>query len=286
MKKQHLACMGLLCTIFWMGCSGKKSFSEVSSADSTSRVTSLDTALKTAKLIKTGDMHFKVRDVKKVSEDVSTLTIKYKGMVMHHTMQSSIDRSEKVPQTNDSVMLISSYNNNADMTVRVPAAQVDEFLNEVGKMAVYVNSRNMDIQDKTLDYLSAQMKVASRSAIIDQQKKGIVKIKDAAAVMNLKDDLIDQQIENKRIDNAVKYSTVGLYFYQTNTIVREVIINDDPSNFKLPFFTRLGYAFANGWAIFTDTLIGVANLWMFIFVFVTAWMLYKYYKKKGAIGVV
>jgi hypothetical protein len=281
MKKQQLTCMALLCSVLWAGCSGHKS---VSSADSTAIITSLDTNLKAAKLVKTADMRFKVRDVKATGEGVSALTAKYKGMVMHHSMRSVMNRDERLPLTNDSLMLVSSYNTDADMVVKIPAADVDDFMNQVGHMAVYINNRNMDIQDRTLDYLSAQMKLISRTAIIDQQKKGIVKIKNPADVMNLKDDLIDQQIDNKRIDQEVKYSTVGLNFYQNNTVAREVVVNDDPSTFKLPFITRMGQAFANGWAIFTDCVIGLANLWMFVLAALAGWFAYKYYKKKQAIA--
>ncbi|RKR81682.1 uncharacterized protein DUF4349 [Mucilaginibacter gracilis] len=284
MKKQHFACMGLLCTIFWAGCSGSKSHSELSSADTTAAISNLDTAAKQVKLVKTANMHFKVKDVKSISQSITALTAKYKGMVMHHSMQAYTGRSERVPQGSDSVMLISSCITNADMVVRIPSGDVDAFLNQVGGMAVYVNSRNMDIEDKALDYLAAQMKFLSRSEFIAQQKKGIIKVKNPADVMNLKDDLIDQQIDNKRIDNAVKYSTVGLNFYQSNTIAREVVVNDDPSNFKLPFFGRLGYALANGWSIFIDAVIAMANLWMFAVAAIAIWVLYKYFKKKNAIA--
>lgn len=234
-------------------------------------------------MVKTADMRFKVKNVEQVSEDISALTVKYKGMVMHHSMQSSINRNQDVLLNTDSVLRVSSYNTSADMTVRIPSAQVEEFMNQVGKMALYVNNRNMDIQDKTLDYLSAQMKLLSRSQIIDQQKKGIIKIKNPAAVLDLKDEMIDQQIDNKRIDDAVRYSTLGLNFYQSNTIAREVIVNDDPSSFKLPFFTRFGQALANGWLIFTDTLIGIANLWMFILAAVAGWLIYRYLHRKNPI---
>lgn len=277
--------MGLLCAILWAGCSGNKRHSEISSADTVAVVNNAD-SLTAAKLIKTADMSFKVKDVKSVSEQVSALAVKYKGMIMHHSMRSAINRSEHLPLSADSVVLISSYNTNADMVLKIPTGQVDEFLTQVGKMAVYVNNRNMDIQDKTVDYLSAQMKLLSRSQLIDQQKKGIVKIKNPAAVMDLKDELIDQQIDNRRIDDAVKYSTVGLNFYQNNTIAREVIANDDPSTFKLPFFTRLGQALATGWTIFMDLLIDLANLWMFVLAAILTWALYRYWKRRSTIAVV
>lgn len=282
--KTGIVCLALLCAIIWAGCSGNKTHSEVSSADTTAVITSMDTTGK-PRLVKTADMHFKVKNVSQVSEDISALTVKYKGMVMHHNMQSTINQSQDVWMNNDSVMRVSSYSTVASMVVKLPSAQMEEFMNQVSKMAVYVNKRNMDIEDESLDYLSAQMKFMSRSEIVAQQKTGRIKIKDPAAVMNLKDDLIDQQINNKRIDEAVKYSTIALSFYQSNTLAKEIMVNDDPSNFKLPFFSRLGHAIQNGWSLFTDAIIGLVNLWMFILAAVAGWLVYKYFSRKNTMAV-
>lgn len=278
--------MGMVCAIFWAGCGGKHYHSEVSSADTTAGASKADTVLNQAKLVKTADMRFKVKDVRKVGESIAALTVQYNGMVMHYSMASETGRTETIPQTNDSVTLVSACTTNANMVVKVPSLKVDEFLDQVGKMAVHVNTSNMDIRDMTFDYLEAQMKLQSRGAIIDQQKKGIVKIKDPAAVMNLKDDLIDQQINNKRIDDAVKYSTVVLNFYQSDTIVREVVVNNDPSNFRAPFFTRLGYSLANGWTIFTDALVAIATFWIFILAAIALWLGFRYYKRKNTIAAI
>jgi hypothetical protein len=285
MKKQHLVGVALLCSIFWMACSGRKEHTEVSAADSTNAIANTDTAMRATKLVKTADMNFKVKNVKTVSDDITALTLKYKGMVMHHSTRSYISKSEQLPRGDDSVMLVSSCSTNAEMTVKIPSENIDEFLNQIGKMALYVNSRNMDIQDKTFDYLSAQMKLISRSQLVAQQKTGQVTIKNPAAVMDLKDELIDEQISNKRIDDAVKYSTVGLSFYQSNTINKEVIVNDDPADFKAPFFDRLGHSFSNGAVLFSDAIIGVANLWLFVLTLTALWVAYRYYKKRNAVAV-
>ena len=282
MKKEQFICVGLVCAIFW-GCSGKKMRNyEISSADSVSNQSN-DTLGQT-KLVKTANMNFKVSDVKIGSSIITALTLKYKGMVMHHSTQSSINRTERLPLTADSVMLVSSYYTNADIVVKVPSLDVDDFMDQVSKMAIYVNSRNMDIQDKTLDYLSAKMKMENRSAIIAQQKGGKIIVKNPTAVMDLKDDMIDQEINNERIDEAVKYSTLALNFYQSNTIAHEVIANDDPSNFRLPFFTRLGRSFANGWVIFCDTVICITNLWMFVLTIAALFLSYKHYKRNKTAG--
>jgi len=103
--------------------------------------------------------------------------------------------------------------------------------------------------------------------------------------LNLKDDMIDQQIGNRQIDDAVKNSIVTLNFFQSNTINKEVIANDDPSAYNLPFFQRLVMAVQNGWGLFVDVVIGMANIWVFILAGIGVWMLVKYYKSKKAPGV-
>ena len=141
----------------------------------------------------------------------------------------------------------------------------------------------MDITDKSLDYLSAQLKLKNRTELVSQQKKGKIIIKKPEDVLNLKDDMIDQQIGNRQIDDAVKNSIVTLSFYQSNTINKEVIANDDPSAYNLPFFRRLGIALENGWSIFVDVIIGMANLWVFILAGIGVWLLVRNYKSKKTI---
>ncbi len=277
---------GLLCLIFMVACSGKKAHYEVSTADSTSVVpngSASDSGR--PKFVKTADMRFKVKDVQRTGETISALTTSMQGMVMHHSLTTSIERSTDVPSSSDSVMRFSSYYTNADMTVRVPSDKMEEFMNQVGHMAVFVNTRNMDIQDKTLDFLSSQLKVSGRNEIIAQQKKGLVKIKSIDDVLALKDDQVDKQIDNRRIEDAVKYSTIGLNFYQSNTVAKELIVNDDPSNYTLPFFRRLGNAFVNGWLVFDEAIIALANIWVFLLVVIAGVWVYKRYTKKPAAAV-
>ena len=283
--KTKIICLGICFALFLAACSGKKDARERyeianSSADSTSIAAKTDTTLSAPKLIKTANMNFKVKNVQRACEDISILTASYRGMVMHHAMQSAVQRNYDNPISRDSVIHVSSYNTTADMTVRIPSEKMDEFMNTVGKMAIYINTRNMDIEDKTLDYLASNLKVQSRSEIIAQQKTSNIKIKNAESVMALKDDLIDQKISNRRIDYETKYSTISLSFYQTNTVAKEIIVNDDPSSFRVPFFTQLGNSIVNGWAGFNDAIIFLANLWVLFVLAAIVWYGYLLYKRK------
>jgi hypothetical protein len=283
-----LAAIALFCA-----CKGKGGGYEVvnnsggssSSADSdTSRKADTSTS---PKLVKTAGMSFKVKNVNQTAIRIDGLTTGFGGMVVHQQMGSSVQGSHDVRISTDSVMRITSLTTTAELTVKVPSVRLEKFMDSVASMGMFVTNRNLNITDKTLDYMSAQLKLKSRDELVKQQKAGKIIIKDPAKVLDLKDDMIDQQIGNRQIDDAVKNSIVNLSFYQSNTINKEVIVNDDPSAYDLPFFKRLLMACENGWSLCLDIIIGLANVWFLIAVGGLVWYgIRQYSKSKKAIGMV
>jgi len=287
MKTKYLIPIAALA--FFCACKGKGGGYEVvnnsSSADSdVSRKADTSTA---PKLVKTAGMNFKVKNVSQTAIHIDALTGDIGGMVVHQRMGSSVEGGHDVRVSTDSVMRITSLTTTAEVTVKVPSLRLEKFMDSVASMGLFVTSRNLDITDKTLDYLSAQLKLKSREELVRQQKEGKIIIKNPAKVLDLKDDMIDQQIGNRQIDDAVKNSVVNLSFYQSNTINREVIANDDPSAYDLPFFRRLLMACENGWNLCLDIIIGLANVWFLLLIGGLVWYGIRYYgKRKKAIGVV
>jgi hypothetical protein len=232
------------------------------------------------KLVKTADMRFKVKNVQQVSEQIITLTNVFHGIIIHHQIGSSEQRSMDIRKSDDSVLRVTAFNTTADITVKIPSDKLEDFMNQIAHMSIYLNSRRMDISDKSLDYLSGRLKLQNRSELISQQKRGKIIIKNPANVLLLKDDMVDQQIGNRQIDDEVKNSIVTLGFYQSNTIYKQTIPNDDPSAYNLSFSKRLLGAIENGWLIFKELLLGMANLWMLIIAGLGAWVMIRYYKSK------
>lgn len=233
------------------------------------------------KLVKTADISFKTKNVQQTSENISTLVGKDGGMVMHHNASASVTQTHDVPLTTDSVMRVSAFNTTAEMTVKLPVDKVDDFLNAVTRMGIYVTQRKMNIADRSLDYLESQLKLKNRADLVAREQTGKVIIKNPTAVLNLKDDMVDAQISNKRIDDEVKYSTIALSFYQSNTIYKEVIANDDPSAYDLPFFSRLANSLSNGWHMVGDIVVALANVWALILIGIVIWVILA---KKKLIG--
>ncbi len=233
-----------------------------------------------SKLVKTAEINFKVKDVRQVGENIATLTTQYDGMVMHHQVQSTAGSTRDVHISNDSIMRIAAFNTTGEMTVRIPSNKLEDFMTKVSKMGVYVNISRMDIDDRSLDYLSEQLKLRDRQELVSQQKSGKIRIKNPTDVLLLKDDMVDQKISNLRTDQAVKFSVISLNFYQSDTISKETIANDDPSAYNIPLFQRLALAFENGWSIFVDMVVGLVNLWMFIVAGLAIWRIIVYYRKR------
>jgi hypothetical protein len=283
--KTKMLLLLLVAVALLAACKGKSSSSDYefinnhksASADS---ATMADTSKIATKLVKTAEINFKVKNVQQVSENISALTKQYGGMIMHHKVQSSAGQTRDVHISNDSIMRIAAFNTTADMIIKVPSDKLEDFMTKVSHMGIYVNISVMDIEDRSLDFLSARLKLKDRQELVSQQKQGKIKIKNPVDVLSLKDDMVDAQIGNLKTNDAVKYSVVSLNFYQSDTILKENIANDDPSAYNIPVFQRVGLAFANGWAIFMDMVVGLINLWVFILAGLVIWAGYRFYRKK------
>ena len=242
-----------------------------------------DTVLQSTKLVKTAEINFKVKNVQQTSEHIAVLAKQYGGMVMHHKIQSSAPQCRDVPVSHDSTMRIAAYNTCAEMLIKVPSDKLEEVMTEVSHMGIHINISTMDIEDKTLDYLSARLKLKDREEVVTQQRTGKIRIKDPNEVLSLKDNIVDVRIGNLKTNEAVKFSTIHLNFYQSDTILKETIANDDLSAYHIPVFQRIGLAFASGWSIFMDLLVGLINLWVFILAGIAAWLTYRNYKKRSRV---
>lgn len=278
--KEKILMMALAGMVLLAACKNRGNYEALNNSAADSVSVKADIAQNAPKLVKTAGMGFKVKNVQQSSEKIAALTTQYKGMVVHHSVNSALNSSNDIKVSDDSVMRVSAFYTTGEMTVKIPSEKLVVYLDSVSRLGIYVNSSHLDIEDKSLDYISSQMKLNSRRELVSQQKKGKVVIKDPSAVLNLKDDLVDEQIDNRRIDNAVKYSVVNLSFYQSNTIVKEIIANDNPSAYNLSFFKRLGLAFQNGWYVFKEAVILLADIWVFILAGVIIWLTIRFYKRK------
>jgi len=273
-----LAGLALLCA-----CKGKSNSTDADTTKETTgeaKVMHRDTIQNQPKLVKTADMRFQVKSVRQTTEQITALTENYKGQVMHHVMRSTAGDSVDVRKSDDSIMRVTLVNSTAEMTVKIPPANMVNFMNKVAELGIRVNDQKMDVTDKSLDYLSTKLKLKNQNDLVDAQKKTTVNKKDPDNLLAFKNNMVDQQINNRKIDDSVKFSTVTLSFYEINAVSKRMMADNNLSDYQQPFSKRFGMSFENGWNVFIEILIGVSNFWMLVPLGLGIWFAIRYFKRK------
>ena len=228
------------------------------------------------KLVKTASINCKVKDAHQGARAISQLAQKLGGMISHQNIESVQNQSKELPISADSIMVITSYATQADMTARIPAHNLEEFMYRISSIGYFTFNSRMDVDDKSLDYLAAALKQQNRNEVVNRGGNRKAKSLTDTQLIQAKDEVVDQEIANRRIDADVQYSTVQLNLFQNPVVRKEVIANYSTSGYELPFNTRLYNALSIGWGFFLNFLLVLAYLWPFIFLTIVVWMGYKY----------
>ncbi|TCD13014.1 DUF4349 domain-containing protein [Pedobacter frigidisoli] len=237
------------------------------------------------KIIKTADMRFRVKDVQRTKEKLSETIKSQGGTVSEFSIQSVIQETEKVKQSTDSLKEITSYKTEGYLVAKVPSEKLDEFTNAIAKMAVFVDNQSLKMDDQSISYLTNKLKADNRKEAVDRiNKLATKKSPNVETSLLIKDDYIDKKMQNMLIDSRVKYSTITLNFYQDNTIKTMVVANDNVYDYKPSFANRLWLGIVNGWTIFKEIILAIANLWMLILVGFGVFFTIRYFVRKNKIA--
>ena len=276
--KKNLFCIAIVIILFGCNADKKESYADGASQEAVLTDQSATDTLATPKIIKTADMQFRVKDVQQAKETLSSHLKSQGGTVIEFSIQSHIQESTKVAYSLDSLKEISSYRKTGMLVAKVPSDKLDEFTNTVAKMAVFVDSQNMKLDDQSIAYLANKLKAQNRTETIKQiNNTPPRKSNNVETSLYVKDGLVDKKIENLSIDDRVKFSTITLSFYQNNTIQTHIIANDNLYNYKPGFFKRLGLNLIDGWNYFKELILALSHLWMFFIAGFAMFFGVKYY---------
>jgi hypothetical protein len=282
--KRNIIAIAIILTIF--GCQNENK--KYASADAVS-TEELDKAPADStvieKIIKTADMRFRVKDVQNTKEQLSKTIKAEGGTVAEFSIESTIQETDKVKQSTDSLKEITSYRTQGYLVAKVPSEKLDEFTNTIAKMAVFVDNQSMKMDDQSIAYLSNKLKAQNRVDAIEKiNKVATKKSANVESSLYIKDDYVDKRIENMQIDSRVKFSTITLNFYQDNTVKTMIVANDNLYDYRPAFINRLWLGIVNGWTIFKEIIIAISNLWMLVLVGIVAFFAIKYFIRKNKLA--
>jgi len=282
--KKYLLGIAIIITVF--GCnSDRKNYVSSESLNSVEQVDAASVADTTAtsKIIKTADMRFRVKDVQQTKEQLSETIKRQGGTVTEFSINSTIQESDKVKYSSDSLKEITSYRKEGLLVVKIPSEKLDEFTNTVARLAVFVDHQALKMDDQSIVYLANKLKAQNRAdalSAISKTAKG--KGNNIESSLYIKDDYVDKKIENMNIDNSLRFSTITLNFYQDNTISTLIVGNDNLYNYRPGFFQRLGLNLVDGWTYFKEFILAISHLWMLAAFGILIFIAIKYYlKRKG-----
>ncbi|SMC70099.1 DUF4349 domain-containing protein [Pedobacter nyackensis] len=280
MKKYLIYCVF---TIAAFGCN--KGEHTGSSAELLEKIENGDTIME-SKIIKTADMKFRVKDVQSTKEKISVLLKAEGGAIGEVSINSNIQNTEKVKYSTDSLLELTAYRTEGVIVARVPSERLDDFTNQVARMAVFVDQQSLKFDDQSLSYLTSELKSINRAeavALIEKKagkKKEVIASKDVSKSLALKDEYVDQKMKNMSIDSRVQYSDVTLNFYQDHTVKQIVVGNDNLSDYRPPFFQRVVINLQSGWFIFKEFILFLLNIWSILLLIAVGYFAFRYYRKQ------
>ncbi|WP_293788760.1 DUF4349 domain-containing protein [uncultured Pedobacter sp.] len=281
--KRNIIAIAIILTIFGCQKSGEKYASTETVAANEFSVPTDSTAVE--KIIKTADMRFRVKNVQNTKEQLSKTIKAEGGTVAEFSIESTIQETDKVKQSTDSLKEITAYRTEGYLVAKIPSEKLDEFTNTIAKIAVFVDHQSMKLDDQSIAYLANKLKAQNRVDAVEKiNKVASKKSANVESSLYIKDDYVDKKIENMQIDSRVKFSTITLNFYQDNTVKTMIVANDNLYDYRPAFINRLWLGIVNGWTIFKEIIIAISNLWMLILVGFAIFFIIKYFIRKNKLA--
>jgi len=245
--------------------------SEAASAPADNTVTGkeglVDITDERRKMMKNADVKMRVAEVQKATIRLERATAAMGGLVMQSDLESrETGPVKELPYTADSLRRVRVYETSSLLKVKVPAVYLDSFLNLVAAEAQFIDSRNILVEDASLQYLSNELKqqVNAGAETIDKAADLSRKTSEALDVARTEENLaaskIDKKIDNLSIRDKVRYASVSIAIVQPEK-VDVVIVADVSKQMEAGWGTQFLNALGSGWSFLKIVLIGLVHIW-------------------------
>lgn len=212
----------------------------------------------TRKFIKTVDMEFRVKNVEQATYHLERMAVDMGGFVAHSHLVSQQQYTDSKPISKDSVLESIFYVVRNDLQIRVPDQKLDTTLRQIAKWVEYLDHRTIDAQDVSIDILANKLSQQDATeALSDANAR-----KSVEDVLSAKQSRSQSRVENLRLKDRVKFSTLTLHFYQREAVYRTKAANiENIKAYRPGFFSRLGDALSYSWELLQDLILGLFQTW-------------------------
>ncbi|MCS7003832.1 MAG: DUF4349 domain-containing protein [Cytophagales bacterium] len=220
------------------------------------------------KFIRTAEIRMRVKDVYQYSLEIENIVMRMGGFVIYTQLRNSQDYTQTIPISKDSVVEITYYTVNNDITTRIPVNVLDSALRLLVSKADYLDYRTIRAEDVTLRELSNQLTI-KRSKKADKRPE--------------REEERDQAIiDNLRLEDEINYATLNISVYQRQTQIRQTLPNIQPSikEYEPSYFSKLKDAFLDSFRIIGEAVLFLVRIWLLLILFVALYWGYRKWWKK------
>jgi hypothetical protein len=208
------------------------------------------------KLIKEGHIEFETQNIEATREHILGAVQKYKGYVSADNEYKSPGR---VSQT---------------LTVRVPSKQFDHFLNDATQGVQHFDSKNINVQDVTEEFLDITARIKAKKELEARYLELLKLARSVSEMMEIERQLSDLRGQIESIEGRLKYLEKSVAFSTLNISFYKNIPN------SAAFASKFKSGFRNGWENLVWFGIGLVNIWPFVLLFAGLIFALRRWRKK------
>jgi hypothetical protein len=241
------------------------------------------------KFLRTADLKFRTKDVRKATYLVEDLTRHFDGFITRNDLQSRILYQDKTQISADSLLEITTFNVEGNISIRVPNRNLDSLVRQLNQLIDYLDHRTVTAEDVNLTLLRNSLKINrlesfdKRNQQVNDSRKG-----DILKANTAEEDRLDRQmasddykINNKDLEDKVNYSTVSLMLYQREQVSKALLPNPKSiESYKPNLFLRVWNSIKDGWVIIEEIIVFLFKLWAVIFLGLGGYWIYRMSRPK------
>jgi hypothetical protein len=176
------------------------------------------------KFVKTADVNMEVKDVYDATIFIEKQLKNLGGFVTVSRLNSNVVSEETFETSDSEATLVKKFQTENKMQIHVPSDKLGDFLTFINDKKVFLNSRVILAKDVTNNARIAELetkKLQQTRQVIDKMKNNGEKIEKTESNLTQNN---DQQIQNMKLADDLKYSTVDIYIKEPQIRVAEIAV--------------------------------------------------------------
>lgn len=238
-------------------------FEAIEKTDDTSNK-KLKDEFKNLKIIKSANVKYKVKDVKKATAKIKLISQNYSSYISDLRFENNLYKKEN------------------RFTLKVPSKDFDVIMDSIATVAEFIEHENITTKDVTSEFIDVEARLKTKLEVKERYESILrTKAKNVEDLLSVEEKLqhIQAGIEAsqgqlKYLSNKIAFSTIQIDLYET------VAYKEEPNQYEKSFLSELKEGFASGWDILKVFFIGLVYIWPFIIIGIVVFIFIKKRIKK------